>query len=762
MKEELKEENHSDIVNNIVVISDSEEEEEEDEIKPKKFGSRKRKLDSDSDDDYLPETPKKKIKKAEGKPKPEKKPKEKAAPKEKKPKTVKPKTERKKPVRKTKTKENVLQGSAGEGTSNVQLGNPIQIQDADRMEWNESEYVAQLQQVEVHIARNIIRLLDEDNTIPFIARYRKELTNDMSPEKLREVKAAYDMVKSVKQKAASVMKSIANLGKLTPYLERSIRCARTINELDHIYTPFKPGSKRTLAERARQLGLDDPANYILCGIKFVVLEQLLKPQTKGLDNLNDIELGLQHIIADVISKDRNVLDYLTRLKNNKSKSKKEKEGKKDGKKAEHAHKDKVDNESKFENYFKFSIPIKYIKPYQVLAVNRGENLKVLSVKLNVPDWVLHRLRDFCQRQWLSRGIHFPLRSRLVNSSIQDAYTRLIQPFLIRQIRSELTQKAEHAAIEVFATNLKKLLLSPPFRGKVVLGIDPGFRNGCKIGVSSPTGTVLCTDVIYPQFGKQIYPQSDSNALKLKDLLNRYNCEVIALGNGTACRETETYLNVKYTIVSEQGASIYSCSPIAQKEFPGVDPNNRVSLARRLQDPLGELVKVEPKHLGVGMYQHDVPEKQLSSSLDEIVTECVSFVGVDINIASDCLLRRVAGLNSARAEKLIEWRRTNGPFTNRQQLKKVKGIGAKTFEQCAGFVRVIPETAKTKSMSKPSGSSKSKKSKLTDESENPLDRTWIHPESYTVALRFIEKCDVSLEDLGTPQFIRKVENAVTRI
>ncbi|PSN57378.1 hypothetical protein C0J52_02903 [Blattella germanica] len=639
---------------------------EEIEVVFEKFGSRskKRALCSDSEDEYVPpiEKPKKKTKVSE-KSSPVKRP----IKKEKIPKEKKPKAERKKPTKKVKIEvQDVIssQNSIDVPDGSIQCGSGLQQHSVD------------IEQIKVHIASNVIRLLDEKNTIPFIARYRNELTDNMSPEKLREVMACYEMVTSVKQKASTVMKSIAKLEKLTPVLEKSIRCARSVAELDHIYSPYKPGSKRTLAERARQLGLEDPAVAVLVGTKFVYIDQLLNPQKKGLEKLSDIELGIQHIIADIISKDKDVLDFLRKVKeaanflieSSKARATTAKESK-DSKKTVNAepkkeadhkhHHDKVDNESKFERYFKFSLPVKYIRPHQVLALNRGKNLKVLSVKIVVPDFVLGRLKDFCYKTWLSKGANYSVRNKLVNLSIEDCYTRLIQPLITRQIMAELTSKAEHAAVEVFATNLKKLLLMPPLRGDVVLGIDPGFRNGCKIGVSSSTGSVLATDVIYPNFGKKIPPPSDQTAVKLKDLLMRFSAS------------TEKAIDLTYCLTAAL----------------------QVSLARRLQDPLGELVKVEPKHLGVGMYQHDVPEKQLNSTLDEVVTE----------------------LN--------------------------------------------PETARNKS-AEPSGSSLSKK-KMSDEAENPLDRTWIHPESYSVAVRFIEKCQLRLEDLGTPNFINKVRSTVAR-
>ncbi|XP_021923205.1 S1 RNA-binding domain-containing protein 1 isoform X2 [Zootermopsis nevadensis] len=767
----------------IVILSDSDE-----DIKPFESLSKKRKIDSDSQDEYEPLSVKKTKKvKTEGTKtiKSEKPKKNRTAAKERKPKaTVKSTAKEIKVVKEEIKNEPAL-------TDAPSSSNPQQMQHAETYfeEWTEAELVAEVQEIEIKIAQNVIRLLDEENTIPFIARYRKELTNDMSPEKLRDVKASYEIAKSVKQRASFVRNNITKLGKITPLLEQCIRCARSINELDHIYSPYKVGSKNTLAVRARQLGLDEAANAILNGSWFVSSETFVDPMKKGLHSVKDVELGIQHIIADIISKDKGVLDLLRKLKENAgifletSKARATRERKTDSTKdvkkeaLSNNHKDKAYIESKFENYFKFSAPVKSVKPYQVLAINRGENLKVLSVKINIPDWVLHHLMEFCGRHWLCKGMSYPLRQRLIEQSIRDSYTRLIQPLLVRQVRYELSQKAEHAAVEVFATNLKKLLLLPPVRGKTVLGIDPGFQNGCKMGITSCSGSVLATDVIYPPFDRQIHPNSDSSARKLRDLLVKYKCELIALGNGTGCRETESYLSdliqkgwfspldVKFTIVCEQGASIYSCSPIAQKEFPDTDPNiiSAVSLARRLQDPLGELVKVEPKHLGVGMYQHDVPEKQLSATLDEVVVECVSFVGVDVNTASHCLLRKIAGLNSSRAEKIIEWRLANGSFINRQQLKQVKGIGPKTFEQCAGFIRIIPETAQKRNINTDGGSSQCKKQKFCiDDTENPLDRTWIHPESYFVALRFIAKCGTVVEDLGKPVFISKICNTVTAV
>lgn len=356
-----------------------------------------------------------------------------------------------------------------------------------------------------------------------------------------------------------------------------------------------------------------------------------------------------------------------------------------------------------------------------------------------------------------------LHTELLNSSIDYAYTKFVKPLVIRRVRNELKQKAETASIEVFVTNVKQLFLTPPVRGKIILGIDPGFYHGCKLAAISEHGNVLETSIIYPHSKtKNCYEEA---ANSLVNLVNKHKCTILALGNATACRETETFLNrlikskafgsidVSYTIVDESGTSIYSCSAEAKSEFPGLDTNviSAISIARRLQDPLAELVKVEPKHLGVGMYQHDLPEKQLSTALNEVVSEAVSFVGVDVNTASQCLLKRVAGLNVATAKNIIQSRIGFGAFKNRQQLLDVKGIGKKIFEQCAGFIRILPETSMIENTVKPKDS---KKSKYTF---NLLDQTWIHPESYGIAERFVEYCGCNLENLGTATFIERVKS-----
>ncbi|KAG8300259.1 nucleic acid binding [Homalodisca vitripennis] len=656
--------------------------------------------------------------------------------------------------------------------------------------WEQGELLSEMISVERRIAENIVKLFENENTIPFIARYRRDMTGDMSPEDLRKAKDAFETIKSIQAKSTSILKAINKIGKLNTHLERCIVGARSIVELEHLYAPYKAGGKRTKADAARQLGLEPAAMTLLEGTDYMALEPLVREDTPGRETIWEVEANISYIIADVISKDKDVLDHLRSLQQNagniriesvmsktaKSSGKEKTNTKKDTKPENLAQKKGVE-EGKYELYYNFSVPVRHVKPHQVLAINRGESQKVLSVKIAVPDWLINKLHDFCKYRWLRTGYEYPLRLHFFEKSFKDAYTRLIHPLIARQVRSKLNQEAERAAIDVFATNLKKLLLTPPLRGTPILSIDPGFSNGCKAAVISSTGNVLAAEVLHINFKPVKFrpPPEDPVAVRLKQLLSTHSCELIGIGNGKGCRETEEYLSqliqsgwfqpmdVQYTIVSEQGASIYSCSSEAIQEFPKLDRNliSAVSLARRVQDPLSEMVKVEPKHLGVGMYQHDVPEKQLNATLDEVVSECVSFVGVDINTASLSVLRKIAGLNQSRAGKILEWRECNGQFTNRQQLRLVKGIGDKTYEQCAGFVRVVPQTAQACSSSQQGKRQQlpKKQSTSVETDFNPLDQTWIHPESYSTAYRFIKKCGVDLKNLGTPHFIANVERTV---
>ncbi|XP_074038009.1 S1 RNA-binding domain-containing protein 1 isoform X2 [Leptinotarsa decemlineata] len=645
-------------------------------------------------------------------------------------------------------------------TTNVESFGHYKCKEYDPL-WKDHELLAENKSLGPQIAKNIIKLLMDGNTIPFIARYRREATGNMSPEMLREVKSDFEEIISLKHKIQTDLNTVEKTGKLSQPLEKAIKSSRSLEELEIIFAPYKPESKGTLAQRAKDMGLEKPALNLLYNSERVDLNYFVNT-TKELKTIEDVEKGVIHIIAHVISTNTDMLSFLREFRKEVHftlESKKVQTKKKlkiisnDMKKQ--LGKTQVD-ESKFENYFDFKVSVRNMKPHQVLAINRGEHQKVLSVKIVTPDIVFHKFNQFCSQKWVKQGDFNHNRKRILDEAVKDSYNRLVQPFIIREIRAELRNMAEKASYEVFSKNLKHLLLAGPVKGQPILGIDPGYSKGCKVALVSPLGSVLASDVIYPH-----KPHHDTVASRdiLRYMLQNHNCSLIALGNGTACRETEEWLtqliknnefnipNVKYTIVNEDGASIYSCSPEAKKEFPYLDTNiiSAISLARRVQDPLSELVKVEPKHLGVGMYQHDLKKKSLEEALDEVVSECVSFVGVDLNTASQCLLRRIAGLSDKRATQIVEHREKNGPFMSRKQLTEVSGIGPKTFEQCAGFLRVGP-TDNTQA------SNFYKSPKTTK-----LDCTYIHPESYSIAKKLIKKLKLKVDDIGESPFITSVKS-----
>ncbi|GLV40385.1 uncharacterized protein CBL_04185 [Carabus blaptoides fortunei] len=649
---------------------------------------------------------------------------------------------------KTRLKVEIEQNNSKISDIDNQLNTDTSLKD----EWSTYELLAEKEKLNCKTAETIIKLFEAGNTIPFIARYRKHLTNDMSPEKLRDVKESYEEICALKSKTATVLKTIEKAGKLSKDLKKCVLNCRSLPELEHIYAPFKVGGKRTLAERAKSLGLEGTAEAILTGSTNVNIEFLIKHDgPEGLRTVEEIEKNIMHIVAHNITTDTQVLTFIRNLRSNLF-------IKIESKRSSSLEKVKSsENISKFEHYFNFHISVNNIRPHQVLAINRGENLKILSVKVIVPDYAFHKFKQFCEQKWLNGSMKTSTRIRIFQESLKDSYKRLICPLIVRQTRAELKANAEKASIDVFTMNLKKLLLGTPLKGQAIIGIDPGFSLGCKLAVISPLGDVLDTGVIYPHTKKS----SNKDQNLVKELLIKHNCTLIALGNGTACRETEKWitdliqskffqpLDVRCTIIDEQGASIYSCSPEAKKEFPNLDALviSAASLARRLQDPLAELVKVEPKHLGVGMYQHDINKKSLESALDEVVSECVSFVGVDLNTASRCLLKRVAGLSTQRTDNIIKHRTKHGPFTNRYQLKDVKGIGEKIFEQCAGFLRVGPLNAKDsyEFYQKPD--------------TMPLDCTWIHPESYDLAEKIMNKFNLYYKHIGLPKFITSFKSAI---
>ncbi|GFY43541.1 s1 RNA-binding domain-containing protein 1 [Trichonephila inaurata madagascariensis] len=638
--------------------------------------------------------------------------------------------------------------------------------------WCEEEVVAQTCCISYEHARNIITLLKQDCTIPFIVRYRKQMTGGMQAEKLREVQESFEEVKEVQKKVDSILKSIKH-EKFDEAAAFSFLNAKTVEDLEMLYAPFKPQSKKTLAERSKRLGLEPIALQLLdmnILLKQIDYKSLIKPQ-KGLLNEEEIRTGIKHIIADKISKDSNVLDYLRerkhrpqiRIQCSKSPSA-EKEDRKafvEGKKTQNF---------KYENYFNLNVLIHNVNAHQVLALNRGEEKKVLTVKIQIPIGVKKDITIFIWNVFFNKKYVESETYNFLRSCVEDSYDRLIEPYFCRQIRTELNKKAEKESITIFGSNVRSLLLTPPVRGKTVIGIDPGFKHGCKVACVSSKGEVLATDVIYP-FSENRSNNSVSDAERIRRMVSSHRAEIIAIGNGTACRKAEEWFSnliqnkvfnpyvVKYCIVNENGASIYSVTKEAEAEFPNMDPNLRsaVSIARRLQDPLLEYVKIEPKHLGVGMYQHDLPEAQLKKTLDSIVEECVSFVGVDLNVCPEIMLRKISGLSAARAKQIVEWRNKHSCFVNREQLLLIKGLGQKSYEQCAGFVKILPETCNPSAFIP--GEEETKKKKKASSKVNPLDRTIIHPESYDTAMKFLEELKADPKTIGQQILVDKVESYI---
>ncbi len=552
---------------------------------------------------------------------------------------------------------------------------------------------------------NAVKLLDEGNTIPFIARYRKELTGEMTDIKLRELDEKLTYLRNLEKRKEDVIRLIDEQGKLTDELKIEIEKADNLQRIEDLYRPFKP-KRRTKATIAREKGLSELAEVI--SKNQIKDEELLKfAETflnieNGVNTIVDAFEGAKDIIAEDISDDANfrakIKDYLY----------------KHGIVVVKAIDENLD--SVYEMYYDYKEPIKSIANHRILAINRGENKKALKVSIEVADYDLTTL---IKEQILYNNN--TISDNLLKEAIEDSFKRLLFPSIEREIRSELTQRAEEEAIKVFALNLEPLLMQPPIKGKAILAIDPGFRTGLKVVVLDETGKLLSHTNIFPVEPHNKVEESEKILL---DLVNKYNVEIIAIGNGTASRETESFVvefmkkynlsQLSYIIVSEAGASIYSASEIGQKEFPDKDVTVRgaVSIGRRVLDPLAELVKIEPKHIGVGQYQHDLNQKRLDEVLSNVVEDCVNRVGVNLNTASISLLKYVSGINAKLAENIVSYREENGKFTSREELLKVKGMGEKTFKQCAGFLR-IPE------------------------SDNILDNTSVHPESYDIAHKLID-------------------------
>lgn len=553
---------------------------------------------------------------------------------------------------------------------------------------------------------NVIQLIDEGNTIPFIARYRKEMHGTMDDTTLRNLETRLTYLRNLQARREEVKKSIDNQGKLTEELSAAIDQAQTMTEVEDLYRPYKQ-KRRTRGSMAREKGLAPLAEAIFAqdGQDPAVLAEGYVDPDKGVNSTQEALQGANDIIAEDLSDDADIRKRLREVVMRK--------GLLTCKAEDGAEEDGV-----YKLYYDFSQPVSRILDHQILAINRGEKEGILKPTVTLPG--NEGAAVVC------RAALKPVMtvSTFVRSAAEDAFERLIFPSIQREIRNELTDRASQGAIHNFALNLKPLLMQPPVKGFVTMGLDPGYRNGCKVAVVDPTGKVLATSVVYPTFNER---KKQEAIATLSGLMRKHQVRHIAIGNGTASRETEamtvemlrSFPEASYAIVNEAGASVYSASPLAAEEFPEYDVNLRsaVSIARRLQDPLAELVKIDPKAIGVGQYQHDCPQKELDAALGAVVEDCVNAVGVDVNTASRSLLEQVSGLNSTTAKNIVAYREENGPFTSRSQLKKVPKLGPKAFEQCAGFLR-IPE------------------------SKEVLDNTGVHPESYPAAKALLKLLNCS--------------------
>ena len=559
-----------------------------------------------------------------------------------------------------------------------------------------------------------VKLIDEGNTIPFISRYRKEATGSLNDEQLRKLHERLMYLRNLEEKKEQVLSSIEEQGKLTEELKSHILAAETLVVVEDLYRPYRP-KRRTRATIAKEKGLEPLAALITLQQTKEPLEETAKAylsEEKEVRTVEEAIAGAQDIIAESISDEA---DYRSWIRNTTARKGKVISAAKD-----------PEAESVYEMYYEFEEPVSRLAGHRILALNRGEKEKFLTVKVEAPEEDILR---YLEKKVIRKDN--PITTPVLKAAAEDSYKRLIGPAIEREIRNELTEKAEDGAIEVFGKNLHQLLMQPPITGQVVLGWDPAFRTGCKLAVVDATGKVLGTTVIYPTA-----PTTPAKIKASKDLLKKiipkYNITLISLGNGTASRESEQFIvdllkeipeKVQYVIVSEAGASVYSASKLATEEFPKFDVGQRsaASIARRLQDPLAELVKIDPKSIGVGQYQHDMNQKKLGESLTGVVEDCVNKVGVDLNTASAPLLSYISGISSTLAKNIVTYREENGRFTDRRKLLKVAKLGPKAFEQCAGFMRI-------------------------QGGDNPLDATGVHPESYEAAEKLLEKQGFRLEDI----------------
>lgn len=561
-----------------------------------------------------------------------------------------------------------------------------------------------------------VKLIDEGNTIPFISRYRKEVTGSLNDEQLRKLHERLVYLRNLEEKKEQVISSIEEQGKMTEELRRQIMAAETQVTVEDLYRPYRP-KRRTRATIAKEKGLEPLAAYIMLQNAKEPLEntaQQYVSEEKGVKSAADAIAGAEDIIAESISDNADYRSWIRKTTMKKGK-------------VTSAAKD-PEAESVYEMYYEFEEPVSKLAGHRILALNRGEKEKFLTVKVEAPEEDILR---YLEKKIIHKDN--PYTAPVLKETVEDSYHRLIAPAIEREIRNELTEKAEDGAIEVFGKNLHQLLMQPPIAGKVVLGWDPAFRTGCKLAVVDPTGKVIGTTVIYPTAPTTPQKIKASKDL-LKKIIPKYHISLISLGNGTASRESEQFIvellkeipeeKVQYVIVNEAGASVYSASKLASEEFPNFDVGQRsaASIARRLQDPLAELVKIDPKSIGVGQYQHDMNQKKLGESLSGVVEDCVNKVGVDLNTASAPLLSYISGISSTIAKNIVAYREENGRFTDRRELLKVPKLGPKAYEQCAGFMRI-------------------------QGGKNPLDMTGVHPESYDAAEKLLKKQGFTPEDIA---------------
>lgn len=572
---------------------------------------------------------------------------------------------------------------------------------------------------------NAVKLIDEGNTIPFIARYRKEVTGSLNDEVLRKLDERLTYLRNLEEKKEQVLSSIREQEKLTPELEKQINEAMTMVAVEDLYRPYRP-KRRTRAMMAKEKGLEPLASIILLQMTNKTLEEEATSfidEEKGVNDTKDAIEGAKDIIAEMISDDAS---YRTYIRNTTFKEGTINSVAKD-----------AQVKSVYEMYYEFSEAISKTTGYRVLAMNRGEKEKILTVSISAPE---EKIIRFLEKKVIIK--ENPNTTDTIKEAIADSYQRLIAPAIEREIRNQLTENAEDGAIEVFGKNLVQLLMQPPIVGKVVLGWDPAFRTGCKLAVVDATGKVLDTVVIYPTEPQKKIEQSKKI---LKELIKKYNISLISVGNGTASRESEQVIvellkeikeDVQYIIVNEAGASVYSASKLATEEFPNFDVGQRsaASIARRLQDPLAELVKIDPKAIGVGQYQHDMNQKKLGETLGNVVEDCVNRVGVDLNTASASLLEYISGISKVIAKNIVVYREENGRFSDRKQLLKVPKLGPKAFEQCAGFLRI-------------------------NEGKEPLDATSVHPESYEATNKLLDMLGIEKESIrgGIQGLSKQIKN-----